>query len=249
MFDVMPVINGKPFLLEEHWQRLVRSAETLRLAIPVDAAAYRDILMKLIAQNIGSGVPALSIRTVLSGGVAEDAYTPVAGHETFVILIEPAHGLPAGAYDSGVKLLPLEYARQFPWAKIANHVASIRALREKRDADALEALYVSQDMVLEAATSNVAMVRDGIIVVPAEGVLGGITLEKALALAEGMRIPVERRVIAVAELLQADEVFLTASNKRIVPVTRVGDAVISGGKPGPVTRRLMAAFDDFVKKY
>ena len=249
VFDVMSVENGKPFLLEEHWQRLVRSAETLCLMLPVTLQEYQDIIMELIAKNGGSDAPAISIRTVLSGGVAEDAYTPRVGQETFLILIEAAHKLPPSMYALGVKLLPLEYARQFSWAKVANHIASIRTLAEKREAGALEALYVSNGMVLEAATSNVALVRDGGIVVPADGVLAGITLEKVLALAAALHIPIERRTVTVAEFLQADEVFLTASNKRVVPVTRIGDTTIKDGKPGKVTRQLMAAFDEFVKQY
>ncbi|MGK2848687.1 MAG: aminotransferase class IV [Minisyncoccota bacterium] len=249
VFDVMPVINGKPFLFTEHWQRLAHSADMLSLALPVNATQCFDIMKDLIRRNADLPCQAMTLRTVLSGGIAEDAYSAVAGDETFVILVEALHPLMDNVYTTGVKLRPLEYARQFPLAKTVNHIASLRTLQETRAMGALETVYVQNGLVLEASTSNVAIIHAGSVIAPKEGVLGGVTLGKVLELANEMDIPIERRPMTLAETLSADEVFLTASSKRVVPVTSIGDHVIANGLPGPITQRLMTALNTFIQRY
>ncbi len=244
IFDVLPVVHGKPFLWERHFERLFNSAEMLHLNLPVKSDGWKEILDHVIKKNTACE----SIRTVVSGGPSADSYTPE-GTETFLVLPETKTIYPESIYTEGVKVMTLDFARQLSSAKIANHVSAIRNLPEKKKAGAFEILYVSGGEVFEAATSNIAMVSHGVIVTPMEGILPGVTMNHTLLLAEKSGLKTERRMISFEEFLLADEVFLTASSKEIVPVVRVDAHVIGTGVPGKVTKKLMEIFANFVKEY
>ncbi len=246
VFDVMPMENGKPFLWERHFDRLVRSAAPLGLSVPVDKEVYRNILDELVARNPGER---LSFRTVLSGGKSMDSFVPQSGAETFLVLAEPAHTYPKEMFEDGVKAITLEYERPLPQVKLANHAIAISDLPRRREAGAFEAIYVNSGEISEASQSNVFIVKDGKLSTTWENVLHGITQGLVLELAEAAGIVAEKRRVMLVELLSADEVFMTGSSKRIVPVVRIDETVIGAGTPGPVTRQLLQAFDDFAKAY
>jgi branched-chain amino acid aminotransferase len=236
VFDVMRTENGKPFLWERHWKRFVRSAETLGLRIPVAAEEYRAILSELLTKN---GFAQAGIRTVLTGGESASAFLPE-GKESFFILVTPFASLDEKYFS---------YDRYFPQAKITQYIAAIRHADWRRDQDALEILFVRDGRALEASTSNFAIFQGDTLVVPKDGILLGITRELTLELARGLGFVVEERDLALEEVLRADEVMLTATNKYIVPVVQVDDSTIGSGKPGPNTKKLMEAMREFVEKY
>lgn len=247
VFDVMPMENGKPFLWDRHFDRLIRSAEVLGLAVPVSKDEYQTILEELLKRNQEHGK--LSFRTVLSGGPSMDSFVPQAGQETFLVLAEPAHAYPESVFADGVKAITLEYERPLPQVKLANHAIAISDLPRRREAGAFEAIYVSGGEISEASQSNVFIVKDGKLATTWENVLHGITQGLVLELARAAGIVAEKRSVTLAELLAADEVFMTGSSKRIVPVVRIDETVIREGVPGPVARQLMEAFDAFAEAY
>ncbi len=245
VFDVMRTENGKPFLLERHWERLANSADMLGLKLPIDATRYRETLADLLAKN---AFPQSTIRTVLTGGQSESAFTPE-GKETFIILIEPFTPLDDRYYRDGAKLITLDYARSWPAAKVTNYVAAIRENARKVAADALEVLFVSGDRALEASTSNFGIILGETLVMPGEAILRGVTRGLVLELAREAGLKTEERPVALDEVFAADEMFLTATNKYIVPVVRVDDRTIGSGEPGERTRALMAALRDYCARY
>lgn len=254
VFDVMPMENGKPFLWERHFDRLIRSAEALGLSVPATKDEYKSILDTLVERNLprrqaGAAAGRLSFRTVLSGGPSPDSFVPQPGQETFLVLAEPAHAYPESMFTEGVKAITLEYERPLPQVKLANHAIAISDLPRRREADAFEAIYVSAGEISEASQSNVFIVKDGVLATTWENVLHGITQGLVLELAEAAGIRAEKRGISLEELLSADEVFMTGSSKRIVPVVRIDEIAVGAGVPGPVTVRLMAAFDEYAKAY
>ena len=246
VFDVMPVENGKPFLWERHYERLCQSAAALNLRVPTSKEEFKNILDRLIMENMHS---ALSLRTVLSGGPSESGFVPEEGRETLLVLAEAAHPYPVEIYEQGVKVMMLEYERPIPQVKLANHAIAIRDLPRRREAGAFETVYMNNGQVSEAAQSNLFIVKDGILITTWDNVLWGVTQMLTLELADGLGIAAEKRAISLQELLSADEVFVTGSSKRIVPVVRIDDTVIGTGRVGDVTKELMHLFDDFVKKY
>ena len=98
--------------------------------------------------------------------------------------------------------------------------------------------------VLEGATSNVFIVRDGVVWTPpvALGILAGITRGIVIDAAGDEGIPVESRLFFPSDLYSATEAFITSSLREVVPVVRADGVVLGDGRPGPTTRRLHAAF-------
>ncbi|OGI21402.1 MAG: hypothetical protein A2808_00130 [Candidatus Moranbacteria bacterium RIFCSPHIGHO2_01_FULL_55_24] len=247
VFDVMPIVNGKPFHWEWHFERLEKSAQELCLKIPVSRDEYRRILEELVQRNEGYDI---IVRTVLSGGPAEDAFTPVPGKETFLVLAEAAHPLPPAVYETGTKIVTLEHVRTFPRVKMTHYVSAICSLPKRHAAGATETLYVMDGQISECAQSNIFCIQDGKLITTTESSLLGVTqriiCEK---IAASCGIEVEVRPIMLAELLAAPEVFLTGSNKGIVPIVKIDERVIGAGVPGPLTKRLIEKYREYTSQY
>ena len=128
-----------------------------------------------------------------------------------------------------------------PQAKVAANYtgpafAKWRARREGFD----EILLLNASgTVAESTTSNLFAVIDGGLVTPGdENVLLGVTRGSIIELSAALNIPCEKRELTVADLLAADEVFLTSTSKAIFPVRQIDDTRIGDGEIGPVTLRL-----------
>jgi D-amino acid aminotransferase len=249
VFDVMCTENGKPFLLDEHWLRLTNSAKELKLQIPISKKEFREIVEKIIKKN---GYKKNTIRTVLTGGVGnprENAFLPNSKKKTFYILVEKFVSLPRVVFQEGAKIITVDYKRHIPWAKITNYVEAIKNNGRKSKEKALEIVYINKKNILEASSSNLFIVKNGRIVTTHKDILHGITRNLVIKLAKKLKIKIIEREIKISEALSADEVFLTATNKFIVPIIKIDQHKIGNGKIGEVTNRLMEEFDEFVKKY
>jgi len=247
VFDVMPLVHAIPFLHEDHWKRLEKSAWELGLHIPVSREDHSQIIQELLRQSEGGAHG--SIRTILTGGVSMNGFLPE-NKETFCVLLEKAHQFPVSVYEKGVHIETLEYKRDFPLAKTTNYITPIQyKRRNEHKKDIFEILYVWEDKVLEASTSNICIIKDGALFTPYDDVLGGITRLMTLRLAREENMEVYGQDVSKEELFSADEVFLTASNKGIVPVVAVDGKTIGGGTPGPLTQKLLGKYQDFMKNY
>ena len=128
-----------------------------------------------------------------------------------------------------------------PEIKTVDYITAV-ILQKKRAAEgAIEILYTNGSRVLECATSNVFIVKDGAVRTPDADMLHGITRKVALELARES-YPVEERAVSVDELFDADEAFITSSFKDIVPIISIDERTIGNGMPGRVTRNLMERF-------
>lgn len=245
VFDVLPVVNGKPFLFEDHWRRLENSAAELGLTLPVDADEARAIMVDLIGRH---AYPHMIVRTVLSGGPSEGGFLPE-GKETFSIMIEETKPMSEELYENGVSLLLLEHERALPLSKTTNYIFPISHRDRKAASGATEILYAKDGKILEASTSNFFLVKNGTIVTVKDGVLGGITRKLVLRLASELGVPSEEREISLLELDTCDEAFLTASNKQVLPVVSVDGTTVGGGSVGPVSKKLRDALRAFMAEY
>ena len=246
VFDVMPVVNGKPFLFEEHWDRLERSASDLGIRIRLAPDKAREVIDHLIRRH--EAYESMIVRTVVSGGPSESGIVPE-DQETLCIQIEEMLPLPRQVYEEGGKIITLEFRRDLPSSKTTAYIMPIRERNRKVSEGAVEILYVKDEEVLEASTSNFFVIKDRKIHTAKDGVLSGITRGLVIRLANVAGFPVREGVIKCDELEDCDEAFITASNKRILPIVQVDDAVIGNGAPGPVTKKLIAAFEAFAASY
>src|SRR6185369_16158617 len=101
--------------------------------------------------------------------------------------------------------------------------------------------------VTEASSSNVFVVKDGVVAAPPQDnlILLGITYDLVVRLAAEGAVKLEIRPIAESELRSADEVWLSSSTKEVLAVTRIDGKPVGTGKPGPAFRRMHALFQEY----
>ncbi len=236
VFDLVRTYNGKPFFLKEHIERLRNSAAEIGLHMPWTTRELIGIVSETLAKNSHRES---NIRIVVTGGSSPDFTTPQ-DNPRLLVLVSPLPELPAAWYSDGVKIITLVTERFKPGAKSINYIPATIALEEARRKDAIEALYLDrQDYVLEGTTSNVFAFIGKALITPGRDILSGITRQVVLAVA-AEHFEVHIRDISRQELMQANEVFITGTNKGVVPVIQVDDTVIGRGAPGPLTRQLTA---------
>lgn len=247
VFDYMFTMKGKPFLFEEHWNRLEMSAKMFDLRMPTPREEAYEIIQELWKMSDISDDRAV-VRTMLTGGVSADGLTPEIGKETFCVMLEKFHGLDPALYETGAKLITLEHKRAIAHVKSSNYVFPILHGADRKKAKAVEMLYVSDGKVLEASVSNFFLVKKRVLITPKEEVLRGITRNHVVYLAKQNDILCEERDILVEELSDCDEAFITSSSKDILPITTVNDQVIADGNVGSVTKKLMEVFRESILK-
>lgn len=237
VFDVLRTYHKQPFMLTEHMQRLRSGAAALNLPVPHTDEEIAAIIDQLIEKN---GFTEGQIRTLVTGGPSPDAARVVSPQ--FMILAAEAHDYPEEHFTNGVAIKTAVFQRQDPVIKTTNYIFFVKTASSPEYRDAFEILYVNDGLVTECATSNIFAVSGRALITPVNNVLIGMTRNFTIDLAHELGLTVEERDLPLAELLASDEVFLTASNKEIMPIVRVDETRIKSGTPGPVTRELIAAF-------
>lgn len=240
-FDFFRIYNKVPLDFDAHYARLVASSKQLGLRVPISKRALSDVLQTLLKKN---KVEDAHVRIILTGGKVKDGLSPTVPN--MFVLLEPRKDLPGSLYKKGGELITFEHQRPFATAKTTNYQQAVVLQPVKKKRGAVEVLYVWKGKVLEAATSNVGMVKKGVLYTPTDDVLHGITRKIVLEQAQLLGYKVVERSITMQDLLGADEVFITATNKFVLPIVRVDGAVIGAGKPGKVTQALYDAYVDHI---
>lgn len=246
VYDGLTSFSGKPFHFKDHWKRFSKAARVLGLTIPYSAETVEKAMRTIIARN-APGARA-NLRVILTGGEAEGGIRHVPGRETFFITAEKAVPLPAALYERGGSLITHEHARLMPEIKTTNYITAVMHQRNRAKAGAIEILYTDRGRVLECATSNIFIVKNGVVITPDSDVLHGITRNLVMKLARKTYLVTERAVTLKA-LFDADEVFVTGSFKDVMPIVTVDGKKIGNGMPGPITRDIMRRFAQYTEKY
>jgi branched-chain amino acid aminotransferase len=245
VFETLRTYGGVPFAIEEHMRRLDASARAVGIELPVPARTLEAEVLEAVR---AAGNAESSARIMVTRGQGPLGLDPaLATSPLRVILVEPITPLPAALYRDGVSVVTVRTDRAAdaaPGAKVSNYLASMLALQRARAAGAHEALILdAEGHALEGTTSNFFLVTGGaLLTAPVGQILAGITRAHVIAVAEDEGIPVRYGAICKSDIRGAQEAFLTSSLREILPVVRVDGDVIGDGAPGPVTRRLHAAF-------
>jgi branched-chain amino acid aminotransferase len=226
-FEVLRLYDGRPYALEQHLQRLARSAQNLRL--PIDLDAVRGDVARLLAAAAGAPEPG-ALRIVLTRG----------GRRLALIEELPEHA-PA------IRLATVTYApvRLLDGIKSLSYAANMLATRLAQEQGADEALLVTpHGRVLEAPTSSIFWVAAGAVFTPplSDHILASITRSVTIELAAA-----QERSCTLDDLLAADEAFLVSTTRELQPVASVDGRAIgpAAGAPaftgGPRSRDLSAS--------
>jgi branched-chain amino acid aminotransferase len=236
------------FRLDEHLRRLEDSCRILAIDLPRPrreiAAACREALSR---NRLASGY----IRPLVFLGSEKMGVDPAGAQSRLMVAAWPWGAyLGDKAIAEGIRVRVSSYARhhvnvQMCRAKaISTYANSILAVREARRDGYDEALLLDTDgFVAEGSGENVFLVRDGQLYEPqTTSALDGITRRTVHALAADLGMAVVAKPITRDELYCADEVFLTGTAAEVTPVVEVDRRPVGDGRPGPLTRRLQAAY-------
>lgn len=156
---------------------------------------------------------------------------------------------PAGElYIHGGKAITHLDHRANPKAKLTRHLSVAKTIRSQYRCEGVnEILFVNEDeVVLEGLSSNFFAVKNGIINTASEGILIGTVRSIVLDLANSLKIPIFYAGIRKREISEIEEAFITSTSRSILPIVEIDGSLIGEGTPGPLTKELMAAFQNFV---
>ncbi|HZC69033.1 MAG TPA: D-amino-acid transaminase [Nitrospirales bacterium] len=243
VYELIRAYAGRPFCLTEHLDRLEQSARAVAIPVPYTRERWTALVAEAISR---SRYPAAKVYIQITRGVAPRDHV-LASHvpPTVVITVRDLVPLDPVFYAKGVDIVTVPDLR---WArcnvKSVSLLANVLAKQQAREKGAFEALFVRDGYVLEGATSNVAVVRDRVVITPPEGplLLSGVTRKVMLAVAQQAGVAVKEEPVTEADLYTADELLLTGTTIEVLPVARVNGRPIGAGAPGPVTRLVMDRF-------
>lgn len=250
LFETIAARGGRPRMLEAHLDRLAVSARELHLGSQLRVDPLADAVEATLEK---SGLGEARLRVTISGGdlnlLSRGGAKP--GDPTILIAAQPATPYPASLFDRGARariadgrLNPLD---AFTAHKTLNYWSRLAALQEALAHRCDEALWLSvTNHLCGGSVSSLILVRDGRVVAPiARGeepagglrspVLPGVTRAAVLRWAEDEGLEVERRMLSIEDLLDAEEACLTNSGWGVLPLVAVEAATIGEGRPGART--------------
>jgi branched-chain amino acid aminotransferase len=254
VFEGIRAYEGIVFKLDEHLDRLYRSAHTIALRIPLTKDEMKKAVLDTLKKN---NLRDAYIRLVVTRGIGDLGLDPrKCSKPTVIIITEPLIQLHSEekkengitAMISWVKRDPVDATSHE--IKSLNYLNSILAKIEANIAGVDEAICLDKrGFVCEGVAENIFMVKNGEIVTPptTTGALPGITRGVVMKLAKKLGYPIVERNITPNELFNADEVFFTGTAAEIISVREINKRVIGDGKPGPITRRLMEEYNKLTK--
>src|SRR5258708_6767510 len=246
VYEVIAIVAGKLVDGEPHLVRLKRSVGELRIPMPMGEAALKIVMREVIRRNgVDNGIVYLQ---VTRGAAPREHAFPKAIKPTLVVTAKRTKAPDPKFGRDGIAVITIPDIR---WErcdiKSVALVANVLGKQQAREAGAYEAWQVDRDgMVTEGTSTNAWIVTmDGAVATRAadHAILSGVT---RLALIEIIRregYEFVERAFTVAEAKYAREAFLTSTTADVLPVVSIDGDAIADGKPGPLSRKLRAAYD------
>lgn len=240
------------FRLEEHMRRLYDSAQIVGLDVPVTQDDFTEAVLETIRTN---GMKACYIRPLIWLGYGSMGVNPK-GAPTHVMVAVWSWGAYLGeeGLAKGIRVKVSSFTSHHPNSYMTkakttgNYAVSQMAKLEAVGAGYDEALMLDPEgLVTQGSGENIFIVRDGVLKTPPlHGVLGGITRDTIVQLADEQGVDLQVAPFARDEVYVADEAFFTGTAAEVTPIREVDGRIIGAGEPGPVTQRIQSTFFEIV---
>jgi branched-chain amino acid aminotransferase len=248
IFEGIRAYHGRVFRLAEHVERLFYSAKAILLKVPLTPEQVARAVVETCRKN---KLRDAYIRLVVTRGAGSLGLNPHKCAKPSVIIIADKIQLyPAELYHRGMDIVTVPTTRNLhsalnPAIKSLNYLNNILAKIEAINSGCEEAIMLNAaGYVAECTGDNIFMVKSGQLLTPplSAGALHGITRGVVMELARQNGMAVSEPDLTRYDLFNADECFLTGTGAEIIAVVKIDGRVIGGGKPGPVTEKLVAQY-------
>lgn len=242
VYEVLRVIGGHAFRLDDHLDRLEASARALEIDLPLTREAFGEAMLEVArANSIDEGIVYLQ----LTRGTAPRSHGfPEWTRPTLVIMARPFGGRSDAERDRGVTAAT---APDLRWGycevKTIGLLPNIIAYQHARSDNCYEAILVRDGVVTEGTRSSAFCVRAGEVYThPIDNILPGITRRRIIEALRAEGVAVEETPVRLEEFRAADEIFLTGTTTEVLPVVRLDGEPVADGRPGKLTRLAMGLY-------
>lgn len=245
VYELIPVFSGKPFRLKEHVERLLNSLDGISLQLDYDGKKWQSLIDQILTLNRVTGDASIYIQ--VTRGVAERShfyqsdFTP-----TVFIYCKPLQEMDVSAGIGAVSHEDIRW--DYCHIKAVALLPNVMLKQYAREKDgSIEAILYRDGYITEGAASNVFIVSGDAVSTPPKSnrLLPGITRDVTVELIGSSRYQCREVPVTKAELIQADEIWITSSTLGIAPVVRLDGRQVGSGKPGPVWRAINNSYQAF----
>ncbi len=250
VYEVVPAYSKHPFQLAEHLRRLQYSLDKVRITNPHSDAEWTQLIAEIIKRNNGDDQ---SVYFQVTRGVAKrDHAFPKGVTPTVFMMSNPLVTPSPALVDSGVACISAE---DYRWLncdiKSVSLLGNCMLRQLSADVEAAETILFRDGRLTEASSSNVFIVRNGVVLTPPKDnlVLPGITYDVVLEIARAREFEVEVCDVTEADVRSAEEIWLTSSTKEVLAVTTLDGKPVGDGRPGLLFRRMHALYQQFKQEH
>lgn len=254
VYEVIPYYAGRGLRALEHLKRLQRSLDELQIENPYSIVQWQSLLTSLVDRNGGVGANNnVGVYIQVTRGVAKRDFPPPPGlTQTVFMMANPLATPKPEIYENGISCISLDDSRWLRCqVKATALLGAVLLKHEGNLAGADEVVLFRDGYLTESSASNIAAVRNGVILCPPMDnlILAGITYELMIELARKNGLPLEVRRVHRREVKKADELWIMSSTKEVVPIVRLDDKPVghgqNTGKPGPLFKHMRRLFDEY----
>lgn len=257
-FDSTGIWHRKIWRLEDHIDRIFRSAKYLGIEVPMSKAELNEICINTARANVETGNPANHLRITITEGsktmmanVDNDAFVSQP-EKPDVIVYATQWNIPQAWYVRGMKLKTSALRRtphecQEPKAKLSPYVNIHLAAKEAKAFGCDAGLLLDiRGFVAEATGANFFIVVNGAVLTPPfNDALPGLGARTVFEVCKELGIKTAQQDITLYDVYNAEESFLTGSTSGVRPVVEVDARKIGNGVPGPIAKLLHQKFTEF----
>lgn len=243
IYEVTRIYEGKPFMMREHVERLVKSAEAIRMNLGMTVEEIESLMMEAVER---SGEKNCDVYIQITRGIAKRGHLfPKDVKPSITMTVRPMEVIAMEERLAGKTAIFHEDERwKNCYIKSLNLLPNILAKQVANDAGAYEAILIRDGYVTEGTSSNIFIVQNGELVTRplSNYILAGITRMRVEQLAEQLNIPFVEREFTKEDVLEAEEVFMTSTTNEVLPLVEIDGTTIGSGIAGPVTERVAKQF-------
>ncbi|NKB34787.1 MAG: D-amino-acid transaminase [Pseudomonadales bacterium] len=239
VYEVVPVINGKPVDKKYFLERLDRSLNELSIPWPCSKEEYMEVMNQLVTKNnLQEGIV---YSQVTRGAADRDFPFPEDVEPGFVAFTSVMDLLNNAEIETGI---PVVTTPDLRWKrrdiKSVNLLGQVLAKQDAVSKNGKEGWMVEDGVVTEGVSSSAYIIKDGVLITRplSNSILPGIRRRTLLEIAKGAGIEIAERTFTVDEALAADEAFISSATTMALAVVSIDGQTIGKGTPGPITRQL-----------